>query len=195
MKKQLFIFLFFGFNSAFLHAQVKDTDLYYGISTGTWFATGGNCLLGNPVLLGINADIKLEKKLWGLNVDYLIFPKTQQPLYLQHNNEIIERNKASGAQITLEYDAQLLARQHYILTAGAALGYGNIIYYNPDVKTDITKHSVVIAPVLTMRFVRKRAFYQLKLQYNIANYNHSALQNVSLRGNALILKLCIGKGS
>jgi hypothetical protein len=193
MKQYFFLFLLV-FNTPFIKAQVNDTDLYLGISAGTWFATGGNRALGNPVLLGVNADLKFEKHFFGLHLDYMIFPKTKQPIYLEHEGEVIEKNNASGAQGTLEYGTQILAGTHYVFTAGAALGYGNIIYYNPDENTDISKDAVIIAPTLAVWYMRKKTYYQFKLQYNIANYDHSAVQNVSLNGNALMLKFIIGMG-
>jgi hypothetical protein len=192
-----FILLVCLINSSFAQdsLKIKNTGIYTGISIGTWFPLSKNKVLGNPAILGVTADFKLNKNALGLSFDLIGIPlgKTKTPITIKFGDSSVVRNNYFGINITLDYSREFYTHKRWLFEGIASAGYGALTYYSPAVGKDIEKSSFIASPGLSVRYLFKRKTYiQFKTQYCIANYKLSDNVSTDFSGNYLIMKLTLG---
>lgn len=177
------------------YAKMAEPRIFWGIHAGTGFPDGHNKLLGKPLVFGITIDFTGTKNSFAFNVDIIRHLKRNMAgsIYIKHADSTLNINRCDGFQLTLDYGRQHWNTRRFSFETIAGIGGGSYTYYNSSLNnTDESKLSFVFSPGVSFRyFIKEHIFFQLKVQYNIANYNWGDHISTDLRGNAFMIKLIL----
>ncbi|WP_316735694.1 hypothetical protein [Pedobacter aquatilis] len=173
--------------------KLNKTGFYLGIYTGTWFGTGQNSILSNPIMGGLLLELKSGKGALAVNFDFFGNPVKTKPIYLKTNDKIIEKTNYLGVQISLQYSHELYQRNKFALEAVGGFGYGDIGFKVPETEDYVSKSSLFVDPGIGARyFIGQNTYLQFKLQYNLANYKFKDNETTNIGGNFVTTKLIFG---
>ena len=161
-----------------------------GVSAGTWFPTGNNKVLGNPIIGGLILDLKSNKTSVSLVFDMIFNVAKTDTLFIKHNDEIVKRTNYFAGQLGFDVDYELYEKNNFVLQAGSGIGYGNISYYNPNKDINVDKGSLFVSPGVSMKYyVGQRSHFKFRLQYYVANYKLKDNVSTNFKGNYITTKL------
>ena len=171
----------------------RKNGVYIGAYTGTWFGTGKSAVLGNSIMGGLLLEIKSEKSGLGFNFEFFGNLGKTETLYINHDDQIIEKNGYSGVQISLQYSHELYTKKRFALEGVGGFGFGDLSFRVPGKDNGVGKSSFFIDPGLGIRyFIGQETFLQFKAQYNLANYKLKDNASTNIEGNFLTTKLILG---
>jgi hypothetical protein len=172
---------------------VKPAGLYFGMNFGTWFPDNANKVLGNPVLWGLTFEIKQPRRTYGLTFDIALAGETTDPVKIKSLDSVFVSREYSGMFVCFEYGYRLLEFKGFFLEGVCGIGVGGISYYSPDKVTEISKHSMIISPGISLRVnVDQQSFFKITAQYHIADYRLRDGVSTDFKGNYLVTKLIVG---
>lgn len=173
--------------------EFKESGVYFGFYTGTWFGTGKNAILGNNIMGGLLLELKSGKGALGINFDFFGNLVKTHAIYIKNNDEIIQKDGYSGVQISLQYSHEIYEKNRFALEAVGGFGYGDLSFSIPDKENGIGKSSFFVDPGLGIRyFIGQETFLQFKVQYNSANYKLKDPSSTNIGGNFVTTKLILG---
>nr|WP_121269825.1 hypothetical protein [Pedobacter schmidteae] len=173
-------------------SELKKDGFYLGAGTGTWFGTGKNTILGNPLLFDLALELKSGRGSLAFSFDLITSISTTDTLYLKKDNDVLKADRYFGAQFGLEYSHELYSRNRFALEAIGGAGYGALSFKGAETK-DYDKSSLYLNPGFGARyFVSDHTFIRLKLQYNTANYKLKDQGSTDISGNFITAKLILG---
>lgn len=200
--KQRLLFLLLFSTSIYFSGSAQDSlkanedGLYGGLSFGTWFPDNANKILGSPLLFGPMLAFKIGKNTFGFTFDLIGWPKhtTKEPFHVKFRDSVIVHDEFYGGHISFDYSRELWSKRKFSAEGTAGIGYGDVSYYNPNKDINVGKSSLIFNPGLSLKYrLNKKVFFQIKVQYCLADYSMHDNVSTDFKGNYLTTKFIIGQ--